>query len=311
MAPHGRTHGYEKVPSKEVELSKLEEGNRSTPNVAATNSLGALYANKVLTIFDIIRVLIPYFWPAEGSDGALINRIRSTSTWMMVALSKTCSLLAPIYLSYSADALISHKYVNAAEYMIVFALLRFLSSLFKELQAIVYIKVKQQASIELQDTTFAHIHSLSLQWHLTKKTGSVIKSMDRGVDAANQIISYFFLFLLPAILECLAVMILFLVRYGQWSLSVLVFAGVALYSTITIVITQWRKQFREQSNKHDNDYHDKAVDSIANYETVKYFTAEDYERQRFKTSVIQYQKFNSTTQLSLSLLNISQQVTLF
>ena len=136
-----------------------------------------------------------------------------------------------------------------------------------------------------------------------------MKSMDRGVDAANSLVTYMFLFLIPAMAECLAVSILFFAHYAQWQLGALVVTGVALYTIVTISITQWRKKFREQTNKHDNDFHDKATDSIINYETVKYFTGEAFEIQRFTKSVVQYQMYSSSTQLSINALNISQQVT--
>jgi len=115
------------------------------------------------------------------------------------------------------------------------------------------------------------------------------------------------LFLLPALAECLAVVILFFAQFQQWGLGVLVFCGVLLYSIGTIAITQWRKKFREGTNKSDNDLHDKAQDSITNFETVKYFTAEAMEVSRFKTSVVKFQQYNSMTALSMSILNMMQQ----
>ena len=150
----------------------------------------------------------------------------------------------------------------------------FLSAFFKEMQTLLYVGVKQQASIELQEMTFSHLHSLSLTWHLSKKTGTVMKSMDRGVEASNQLVTYLFLWLVPALGECAAVAILFLFSIDQWVLSVIVFSGVCIYALSTVWITLWRKKFREATNKNDNDLHDKAQDSILNFETVKYFTAE-------------------------------------
>ena len=139
-------------------------------------------------------------------------------------------------------------------------------------------------------------------------TGSVMKSMDRGVEAANSLVSYLFLFLLPAVMECLAVVILFFLQFKQYTLGIVVFVGVGLYSVCTIYITQWRKKFRVQTNKHDNEFHEKATDSILNYETVKYFTNEKFEIERFTSSVEKYQVQVSATTLSLSLLNVTQQV---
>ena len=262
---------------------------------------------KALSLWELLVVLRPFFWPNEGSDGAFINRARAMGTWVVVGGSKVCSLLSPYYLSSATNQLVAGNYKTAAVAMIAFSLLRFAAQFLREMQSILYIKVKQQASIELQELTFAHLHSLSLNWHLTKKTGSVMKSMDRGTEAANTLISYLFLFLMPAMAECLAVVLLFFGTYQQYALGVLVFGGVTLYSVYTVSITQWRKKFREATNKHDNDYHDKANDSIVNFETVKLFANESFEIARFKSSVVKFQQFNSSTQLSLSILNAGQQ----
>jgi ATP-binding cassette, subfamily B, heavy metal transporter len=292
---------------KEVELVDLSSAEEGKALVAAK----AIEPKKTtLTFFELLQVLLPYFWPEAGMDGALVNRIRSTSTWMMVILSKGCNLYAPFFIASAANDLLAGKLATASKAMAIYCLLRLLASFFREMQSILYIKVKQQASIQLQELTFRHLHSLSLTWHLSKKTGSVMKSMDRGVDAANSLVTYMFLFLIPAMGECLAVAVLFFVKYSQWQLGVLIVIGVALYTAVTITITEWRKKFREATNKHDNDYHDKATDSIINYETVKYFTGEEFEIQRFTKSVIQFQKFSSNTQFSLNVLNVSQQVIL-
>jgi ABC-type multidrug transport system fused ATPase/permease subunit len=259
----------------------------------------------------LVLVLWPYFWPSKGSDGVALNRLRSTATWVMVILSKTCSILAPLYLALAANGLGANDLPLASSMMVWYCALRLLSVSFRELQSILYIKVKQQAAIQLQEMTFTHLHSLSLHWHLSKKTGSVMKSMDRGVEAANTIVTSLFLYLIPALGECVAVAVLFFVKYLQWQLGVIVVSGVGLYIVVTVAITNYRRSFREQANKHDNDYHDKATDSIINYETVKYFTGEAFEIQRFTNSVVQFQLYSSSTQLSINVLNVSQQVRLF
>jgi len=299
----------------DIDKQESKANFQSSKNVPQKENKSTLYSSERtsnkqksgLTFFELFRVLLPYFWPAKGTDGAFINRIRSSSTWLMVALSKTCNLSAPLFLSAATNYIVAKDYYSAAKSMIIFSALKFSASVFKELQSIIYIKVKQQASIQLQELTFTHLHSLSLNWHLSKKSGSVMKSMDRGVEAANQLISSLFLFLLPAILECLAVVVFFFILYRQSLLGGVVLIGVSLYTVATVGITQWRKKFREQTNKHDNDFHDKAMDSIINYETVKYFTGEEFEISRFKNSVVQYQRYNSSTQLSLGLLNVTQQ----
>ncbi|CAN0345128.1 unnamed protein product, partial [Hapterophycus canaliculatus] len=174
-----------------------------------------------------------------------------------------------------------------------------------------FARVKQQAYIEIAEQSFAHLHTLSLQWHLKKKMGNVVRSMDRGTDAANNLITYLFLYLVPAIAECIATVIVFYVNFDDWRLATMAFVSLSLYGYVTVRVTLWRKKFRQATNKHDNDYHDKATDSIINYETVKYFTNESYEVARVKQSVQEFQRFSVSTQASLSILNVSQQLIMY
>jgi hypothetical protein len=206
----------------EKSLSALESG-ADTASAAASGSTPVPPpppAPKPMSFFELMYVLRPFFWPSEGSDGALINRIRAICTWVAVGLSKATSLYAPFFLSTATNDLVALKYGSAVNGIIGFCVLRFLSSALKEMQSVLYIKVKQQASIELQTMTFSHLHELSLSWHLNKKTGMVMKSMDRGVEASNQLITYLFLYLLPALAECAAVGVLFFAKFRQWSLGV-------------------------------------------------------------------------------------------
>lgn len=274
---------------------------------------GEVNKKKTLTIWGLLRLLRPYFWPESGSDGAFINRCRSSATWAFVLLSKVSSLIAPFYL-ISATNYLTQAPLELRKSIIslsIFCSLKLATVILKELQSLIYIKVKQQANIELQEYTFKHLHTLSLNWHLTKKTGSVVKAMDRGVEATDTLVTYMFLFLVPALFECLAVVIIFFWQYRQWSIGLTVFIGVVMYILLTILITRWRRNLREKSNKHDNDYHDKVNDSILNFETIKYFSAEAYELQRFHTSILQYQEFSSSTKLASNLLNIAQQFVLY
>ena len=148
------------------------------------------------------------------------------------------------YVAAAMDYLLAGNLNKCFTNLILYCSLRFASSLFKELQSIVYLKVKQQASIQLAEKTFAHLHSLSLTWHLNKKMGNVIRSMDRGTEAANTLVNFLFLFLAPALLECLAVCILFFVKFNSVFLGCVVLFGVVIYCIATIAITNWRKKFR-------------------------------------------------------------------
>jgi ABC-type multidrug transport system fused ATPase/permease subunit len=227
----GRAGGYEDVP-------KSEKGEKSEKGAKVESE-------KIFTYKAFIVILSPFFWPSAGSDGAVMNRIRSTATWLMVALSKVANLLAPLYISAATNDLLVGDFTAAAGSIAIFCSLRFASNLFKEAQAVIFLKVKQQAYIQLAEQTFGHMHQLSLNWHLTKKTGNVIRSMDRGTEAANTLVSLIFLSLGPTLIECVAVCIIFFTSFKSWQLGVLVLGGLFVYITATIIVTQWRKKLRE------------------------------------------------------------------
>ena len=177
--------GGEKSQTKSIQMyymvKKSEESAKAEEN-----------KDTMASLFDLTIILRPYFWPNEGSDSALMNRVRSSCTWLMVTLSKVCSLLSPIYLSRATNYLVHYHFFRCIRSIIVYSILRFSSSFFKEMQSVIYLKVKQQANIQLAESAFAHVHSLSLNWHLSKKMGNVIRSMDRGTAAADNLVSRYF-----------------------------------------------------------------------------------------------------------------------
>lgn len=173
-----------------------------------------------------------------------------------------------------------------------------------------YLRVGQAAFVQLSEVSFNHLHSLSLDWHLRKKLGEVIRSMDRGISACDNLVKYLFLWLVPAVFEMIMVTIIFANYFDYFPIAVSVFFFVLTYMFWTIMLTLWRKKFRKKVAKSDNDWHDKCTDSLVNFETVKYFTAEQYEKERFAKSVETFQKGSVNVQASLAFLNISQQVLL-
>lgn len=261
---------------------------------------------KELSRSAMIKTLRPYFWPSATSDSAIMNRVRAILTWVCVISSKVCNLSSPLFLGWACTALVHEDYGMTIKYSILYAVLQLAGAAFKEGQSLVYLKVAQAAFVQLSETTFMHLHSLSLDWHLTKKLGEVIRSMDRGIAACDTLMKYLFLWLVPATVECVAVCWIFAAyfQYLPLSLSVLYFMWV--YVVWTILVTSWRKKFRKAVVKSDNEWHDRCTDSLVNFETVKFFTAEEYEGQRFGASVREYQKGSVRVQASLSFLNISQ-----
>lgn len=298
---------HEKAVAEASGGTKQEDADGDTPQYSSS-----------LTLYKTIMVLKPYFWPSTGKTSeVLLNRARALSTWVCVAGSKVLNIMAPLYLAQATNGLAAalnsgpgpHPVTNMIIYNIVmYTMLTLLSKALKELQSLVYIKVQQAAYIEIADNTFQHLHSLSLDWHLRKKMGNVIRSMDRGIAAAQNTMQYVFLYLVPTICEALAVTLIFIIYFKNSRLAVFVFLNLTLYCYVTVQVTLWRKRFRTAATKHDNELHDRLTDSLVNYETVKYFTAEHYESQQYRAVVEKFQTSSMATQVSLSVLNVLQQV---
>ena len=257
-----------------------------------------------------LTVLKPYFWPTATSSSATLNRIRALATWGFVVASKAAGLLAPVYIGRASTALTQGRYDECIRNVIWFSLLTLASAICKEGQSLVYLRVAQAAFVQLAELSFRHLHSLSLDWHLQKKLGEVIRSMDRGILACDTLVKYLFLWLIPAIAECILVVIIFATYFNYLPLAVTVFYFVFAYMLLTVLLTLWRKKFRKQVTKSDNDWHDIATDSLVNFETVKYFTSEDREMEKFGVAVKAFQKGGVNVAASLSMLNISQRILL-
>ena len=139
-------------------LTEDDIENSGSAETAATSSK--------FTLWELLRVLKPYFWPNAGADSALMNRVRSCATWICVAASKAASIMAPLYLAKATNALSDGRLTETYTNALIYSILLFASAVFKEAQGLVYLKVKQQAYIEIAEHTFSHLHALSLQWHL-------------------------------------------------------------------------------------------------------------------------------------------------
>ena len=259
-----------------------------------------------LSMKSFLVVLKPYFWPDATATSATMNRIRAISTWIFVAASKACSLIAPIYIGRASTELTRMNWDECIRNVIYFAALTFASSFLKEAQSLVYLRVAQVAFVQLAELSFGHLHELSLDWHLKKKLGEVLRSMSRGITACDTLVKYLFLWLVPAIAECIMVAVIFSLYFNELVLAVTVFFFVFAYMLMTVLLTLWRKKFRKQVAKSDNDWNDVATDSLINFETVKYFTAEGVEKQKFAEAVNAFQQGNVNVAASLSALNTAQ-----
>eukprot|EP01012_Entosiphon_sulcatum_P055028 TRINITY_DN763_c0_g1_i2.p1 TRINITY_DN763_c0_g1~~TRINITY_DN763_c0_g1_i2.p1 ORF type:complete len:600 (-),score=81.70 TRINITY_DN763_c0_g1_i2:371-2170(-) len=250
----------------------------------------------------MLAIMKSYFIPKGWK-----NKLRVFSTWVFVAGAKVCNLLSPLFIGKAVESLATDGAVPYYE-ITMYCVVVFASKACREFQNLVYLGVKQVAYAEISEMTFAHLHSLSLEWHLKKKMGNVLRAVDKGVFAADTVVDYLVLYLIPTIAECMVTFAIFWAYYAQPELAALAFLSFALYSAITVGITAWRRKFREASNKHDNEVHEKAADSLVNFETVKCFTNEDFEIKNYCDSIKLFQHHSVNTQKSLSFLNLSQQL---
>ncbi|KAL7560926.1 hypothetical protein ACA910_022420 [Epithemia clementina (nom. ined.)] len=276
------------------------------PTPARRQSLTEAANKPMLSTAALLTLVKPYVWPDATNETALWNRLRAIVTWVCVILSKACNLVTPLLIGQASTALAHEDYGATVRLVIVYSILSWLGSTFREGQFLFYLKVGQAAFVQLSETSFDHLHHLSLDWHLRKKLGEVLRSMDRGIAACDTLMRYLFMRLLPALVECFLVTVIFATYFQYFPLAVTVFYFVFAYIVWTILVTLWRKKFRRALVKSDNDWHDIFTDSMINFETVKHFTAEDYELNKFRTAVNRYQAGSVDVQGSLSFLNVSQ-----
>lgn len=254
-------------------------------------------------------ILRPYFMP-EGHR----NKVFVVLTWCVLAASKACSVAAPLVLGKIMFNLTNMSgeegHIDASFGLIVlYCALNFIPSTLTEVQDSLYVKVFQTAYAQVAEFTFRHVHSLSVEWHLKKRMGNVIRSLDRGMEGADSLMYNALLTFLPAIVSAVVALIVVAEHLDRPEIAAVCYLGFGLYCWMTLVGTLVRQTFRVEMNEHDNDMHDKASDSLINFETVKCFTNEEYETQSYIASVKQFQKKNFKDQAMMSAMNVSQAAT--
>jgi ATP-binding cassette, subfamily B, heavy metal transporter len=185
--------------------------------------------------------------------------------------------------------------------------LRLSTSLFTELRELVFAKATHGTARTIALETFQHLHALSLRFHLERQTGGMTRDVERGVRGIESLISYSLYSIIPTLIEVLLVLGILAVKFDIWFALITIIALV-LYITFTVLVTEWRTQFRKQANEFDSAAHSKAIDSLLNYETVKYFNNEGFEAKRYDESLEKLRKARLKSQTTLMLLNTGQQV---
>ena len=250
----------------------------------------------------LTRVL-PDLWPAD--QPAL--RVRVVLALVLLMLAKGAVLVTPFVYRDAVDALAPENAAIAVPIFLVIAYgaTRLFGTVFQQLRDLAFARVGQHALRQLGLRIFRHIHGLSLNYHISRKTGALSRVVDRGIKAIDFLLRYLLFSIVPLLFELGIVAVIFLVEFGPAYVAVLV-ATVAAYVVFTFRITEWRVKIRMEMNEQDQDAHQKAVDSLLNYETVKYFSAEGREATRYDTAMAAYQSAALRTSSSLAILNIGQ-----
>ncbi len=248
--------------------------------------------------------LLPYLWQYKWRVVIALS--------LMVA-AKLANVSVPLLLKELVDAMSIKPgdpqavLVVPVALLLAYGALRLLTSAFTELRELVFAKATQGASRSIALQTFEHLHALSLRFHLARQTGGMTRDIERGVRGIESLISYSLYSVIPTLIEVGLVLTILAVKFDAWFAGITL-AALVFYIFFTVRVTEWRTQFRKQANEFDSAAHTRAIDSLLNYETVKYFGNERFEAGRYDESLERLRRSRLKAQTSLSLLNTGQQL---
>tara|TARA_Y100000590_G_scaffold396936_1_gene478096 strand:+ start:1696 stop:3471 length:1776 start_codon:yes stop_codon:yes gene_type:complete len=256
--------------------------------------------------FKPLLYLLPYLWPKKN----LNFKIRIVLAICFLFLAKGANVLVPIFLGKTVDSLnnLDQKtilLIIPITLIAAYGISRFLNVGFNELKDALFVKIGQNAIRRVALKVFEHLHSLSLKFHLNRQTGALSRIIDRGISGIEFSIRFLLFSVFPTFLEILLVCII-LINLFSWYYSIITFSVILIYITFTFSMTEWRVKIRKKMNEADNLRGQKSIDSILNYETVKYFNNEKYESLGYDKTLEKYETFAIKNAISLNFLNIGQ-----
>ena len=245
----------------------------------------------------------PYMWP-QGDTSA---HVRVIAAVIFLVLAKVATVYIPLVYSHAVDALApkDSPLVIPFALILAYAALRVASAGFGELRDAVFAAVQQATVRKVALQTFKHLHRLSLRFHLDRQTGGLSRSIERGTSGIESVLRLAVFNIIPTLLEVVLVTGI-LWHLFDWRFAAVTFVAVGLYITFTFIFTNWRVRFRRAMNDTDSDAQTKAVDSLLNFETVKYFGNEDHEAARFDKARARYERAAVKSQVTLNMLNLGQ-----
>jgi ATP-binding cassette subfamily B protein len=250
-----------------------------------------------------LRDLVPYLWPR----GAFELRLRVIAALLLLLGAKAVNISVPFLYKHAVDTL-SGKYglvVVPAMLIVAYGMARVCAQGFNELRDAVFAKVEQRAVRRLALSAFRHLHSLSLRFHLDRRTGGLARAVERGTQAIDFLLTFILFNIVPTVVEILIVCGI-LWRLYDWQFAAVTFATIAVYVAFTFLMTDWRVRFRQEMNAKDSEANTKAIDSLLNYETVKYFANEEHEARRYDRSLQAYERAAVRSETTLAMLNVGQ-----
>ncbi|MDV7338967.1 ABC transporter ATP-binding protein/permease [Terasakiella sp. A23] len=252
-----------------------------------------------------LKTLLPYLWPKD----AMNLRVRVVIALLLLAASKATNVSVPLFYKEAVDTLSLNDGVGLVVVpvmlLIAYGVARVMAQAFGELRDAVFARVGQRAIRDVALKTFNHLHRLALRFHVQRQTGGLTRSIERGTKGIDFLLNFMLFNILPTLLEIVLVCGILWALY-DWTFAAVTFVTIASYIAWTLIVTEWRIKYRRHMNKSDNEANTKAVDSLLNFETVKYFTNEDHEARRYDVALRSFEEASVKSKVTLSLLNIGQ-----
>jgi ATP-binding cassette subfamily B protein len=247
-----------------------------------------------------IKTLFPYLWQWKW---------RVLFALVCLGCAKVANVAVPLVFKQIVDVLGTDSARAAAfvplALIAAYGALRFCTSLFTELRELLFARVSQRAVRNIALQTFSHLHALSLRFHLERQTGGLTRDIERGTRAIGSLLNFTLYSIAPTLVEIALVIGILLARY-EASFAIIALVTLVCYISFTVVVTNWRTQLRRTANELDSAASSRAIDSLLNYETVKYFNNEQWEAQRYDTQMRRWESAQVKNQQSLAFLNMGQ-----
>src|SRR5437588_135653 len=283
MSPHGpRMVGRSAISGLPEPQEKLAEGLRA------------------------LKGLGPYLWPRDSIE----LRVRVVLAMALLIAGKLVNITVPLFYKQAVDALSGAGTAGAViavpvGLILAYGLARVTSQGFNELRNGVFAKVAQRAVRRIALSAFRHIHSLSLRFHLDRRTGGLARAVERGIAGIEFLLSFMLFNVIPTLFEILVVSAI-LWRLYNWTFAAVTLGTIVTYIAFTFIVTDWRVRFRREMNERNSEANTKSVDSLLNYETVKYFANEEHEALRYDRALHAYERAAVKSETTLALLNLGQ-----